>query len=64
MRCDLVAGGLIAAAEEASCRLPVVVRMAGARQEEGRRLLEASGLDVEWVDGLAAAAARIVRRLS
>jgi len=64
MRCDLVAGGLIAAAEECNCRLPIVVRMAGACQEEGRRLLEASGLDVAWVDGLAASAAYIVRRLS
>jgi succinyl-CoA synthetase beta subunit len=64
MRCDLIAGGLITAAEETGCKLPIVVRMAGARREEGRRLLADSPLNIVPEDGLAAAAKAIVRQLS
>lgn len=64
MRCDRIAEGLLEAAGETGCRLPMVVRMAGSRQAEGRRLLEDSGLNVTWADNLADAAACIVRQLS
>jgi succinyl-CoA synthetase beta subunit len=41
-RCDDVARGMLEAAERSPLRVPVVVRLAGTREEEGRRLLEGS----------------------
>ncbi len=65
MRCDLIAESLIAAATATSSRLPIVVRMAGARRDEGRQLLEnQADLNIIWQDGLAAAATAIVQQLS
>ncbi|OEU53362.1 MAG: succinate--CoA ligase subunit beta [Desulfuromonadales bacterium C00003096] len=64
MRCDIVAQGVIDAAEAASCRLPIVVRMAGAQVDAGKALLAASGLNVTCVDGLGEGATRIVEVLS
>lgn len=64
MRCDLIAQGLIAAAEQVGCRLPIVVRMAGARRDEGKNLLQQTQLNISWQDGLAAAATAIVQQLS
>lgn len=43
-RGDEVARGLISARNELSMTLPLVVRMTGTREEEGRRLLEAAGI--------------------
>lgn len=64
MRCDIVAQGVIDAAGVASCRLPIVVRMAGAKVDEGKALLAASGLNVTCVDSLGEGAARIVDLLA
>lgn len=46
VRCDLIAEGIIAAAEEVELRVPVVVRLEGTNVELGRELLEKSGLDI------------------
>jgi succinyl-CoA synthetase beta subunit len=43
-RGDEVARGLISARDELHMSLPLVVRMTGTREEEGRRLLEAAGI--------------------
>lgn len=64
MRCDIVAQGIIDAAVPASCRLPIVVRMAGAQVDEGKALLAESGLNVTCVDGLDDGAVRIVELLA
>ncbi|MET1128477.1 MAG: ADP-forming succinate--CoA ligase subunit beta [Thermoproteota archaeon] len=39
-RCDEVAKGIVSALEEASEKKPVVVRLVGTNEEEGRRILE------------------------
>ncbi len=52
MRCDVIAEGIIAAAEEAGCPLPIVVRMDGTLVEEGKRLLTGSGLNVRFTHDL------------
>ncbi len=44
MRCDVIARGVIAAARNVSLDRPLVVRLEGTNVEEGRRLLEESGL--------------------
>jgi len=43
-RGDEVARGLISARDELGLTLPLVVRMTGTREEEGRQLLEAAGI--------------------
>jgi succinyl-CoA synthetase beta subunit len=44
MRCDTIAEGVIAAAKELAIKVPVVVRLEGTNVEQGRKLLETSGL--------------------
>lgn len=63
MRCDIIAQGIIEAASERGCRLPIVVRMDGNRVEEGKRLLMESGLNVSIGENMGDGARRIVAML-
>jgi len=63
MRCDVIAQGVIEAASEVHCPLPIVVRMDGSQVEEGKKLLMASGLNVQCADNLGDGAQRIVKML-
>lgn len=63
MRCDVIAQGIIEAAAEVHCTLPIVVRMDGSKVEEGKRLLLESGLNVQVGENLGDGAARIVKML-
>lgn len=45
-RCDEVANGIVDALTEVSERKPIVVRMLGTNEEEGRRILESRGISV------------------
>ena len=56
MRCDVIAHGIIEAASEVNCTLPIVVRMDGSKVEEGKKLLRESGLNVQVGDNLGDAA--------
>jgi len=64
MRCDVIAQGIIEAASEVHCTLPIVVRMDGSQVEEGKKLLIDSGLNVQCVDFLGDGAAAIVQMLA
>ena len=44
-RCDYIAEGVVAARREAAVEKPVVVRMMGTNEEEGRRILKEAGID-------------------
>ncbi len=57
-RCDVVAEGLLEALKTVEVRVPVVIRLVGTRQEEGRRMLAEAGLTV--VDTMEEAAQRAV----
>jgi len=46
LRCDVLAEGVVQAAQKTGIRVPVVVRMEGTNVEEGRRILAASGLNL------------------
>ena len=60
LRCDIVARGLMKAAEEMPEAVrPMVVRMLGTNAEEGRELLEQSSLNVTQVTTFAEAAEAI-----
>lgn len=52
MRCDVIAEGIVQAAAETGCSLPIVVRMDGTLVEEGKRLLAESGLNVFFTHDL------------
>jgi succinyl-CoA synthetase beta subunit len=60
MRCDVIAQGIIEAASEVSCQLPIVVRMDGSQVEEGKALLTESPLNVQCADFLGEGAKLIV----
>ena len=55
-RCDLIAQGLIAAARELGLRLPLVVRLKGSHEKQGRALLAHSGLPIACAADMADAA--------
>jgi malate-CoA ligase subunit beta len=59
-RCDWVAEGVVKAYQECGLSLPVVVRLAGTNVEEGKRIIETSGLPLISADTLAEAAAKAV----
>ncbi|MEE4274066.1 MAG: ADP-forming succinate--CoA ligase subunit beta [Thermoanaerobaculales bacterium] len=60
VRCDMVARGVVAAAEEVKLSVPLVVRLEGTNVEEGRRVLAESDLDVIVGEGMADAAEKVV----
>lgn len=55
-RCDLMAQALIAAAREAALKVPMVVRLKGTGEREGRALLAQSGLPIVSAGDMADAA--------
>jgi succinyl-CoA synthetase beta subunit len=60
VRCDLIAEGIIAAVREVHVGVPVVVRLEGTNAEQGRAILDASGLDLLSAADLNQAAQRVV----
>ena len=60
VRCDLIAEGIITAVREVGLDIPVVVRLEGTRVEEGKLLLNESGLKIISADGLSDAADKVV----
>jgi len=44
LRCDVLAEGVVAAAKAVDVKLPVIVRLEGTNVEEGRKILNESGL--------------------
>jgi len=60
MRCDTIAEGVIAAARETRLSVPLVVRLEGTNVEQGRKLLDESGLDLRTAASLDEAAEQVV----
>ncbi|MCX4242486.1 ADP-forming succinate--CoA ligase subunit beta [Paraliomyxa miuraensis] len=60
MKCDVIAQGVIAAVKEVGLQVPLVVRLEGTNVEEGKRLLENSGLPITTGSSLRDAAKKIV----
>ncbi len=60
LRCDVLAAGVIGAVTELGVDVPVVIRMEGTNVEEGRRMLDGSGLNFTTADTMAEAARRAV----
>jgi len=60
VRCDLIAEGIMQAANDVKINVPVVVRLEGTNAKEGRELLDKSGMNIIAVETLADAANKIV----
>ncbi len=54
-RCDDIALGMVKAIGPAHSGIPIVVRFLGTNMEEGKRILQESGLNTHFVDSLAEA---------
>ena len=63
MRCDVLAQGVVDAAKEIKIEVPLVVRLAGTNFEEGKKILESSGLEIISANNLSDAAKKIVEAI-
>jgi succinyl-CoA synthetase beta subunit len=60
MQCDVIAKGIINAAREIEMKVPLVVRLEGTNVEQGRKLLEESGINLITASDLGDAAKKVV----
>jgi succinyl-CoA synthetase beta subunit len=60
MKCDTIAGAIIAAFKEVSPKVPFVVRLEGTNVEIARKMLADSGLNLATANGLTEAAKKVV----
>ena len=60
VRCDEIAKGIIAAVQEVGVEVPVVVRLEGTNVDQGKALLNESGLAIIAADDLNDAAQKVV----
>ncbi len=59
-RCDWVAEGIIQAVEKIELKIPVIVRLSGTNVEQGRKIIEDSGLPLIMAETLKEAADKAV----
>ena len=64
LRCDVLARGVLAAAEKTDIQVPLIVRLEGTNVEEGRKILENSRLKFLVAKDLAEAADQVTRQVS
>jgi len=62
-RCDWIAEGVVRATRSQAIDVPIVVRLAGTNAEEGRRILQESGLDLIVAEDLDDGARKAVAAL-
>ncbi|WP_271439641.1 ADP-forming succinate--CoA ligase subunit beta [Pontixanthobacter luteolus] len=60
MKCDVIADGIVQAAKDVNLSVPLVVRLEGTNVEEGKAILNNSGLPIVSADDLGDAAKKIV----
>ena len=63
MRCDVLAQGVVDAAKEIEINVPLVVRLAGTKFEEGKKILDSSGLKIISAADLSDAAKKVVEAI-
>ncbi len=61
MRCDVIAEGVVTAVRDVGLKVPLVVRLEGTKVEEGKKIINESGLNVIAADDLDDAAQKIVK---
>ncbi|MCL4747280.1 MAG: ADP-forming succinate--CoA ligase subunit beta [Burkholderiaceae bacterium] len=60
MRCDVIAEGVVGASRAVGLKVPLVVRMKGTNEEQGKKILAASGLPIISADTMGEAARKVV----
>jgi succinyl-CoA synthetase beta subunit len=60
MKCDTIAGAILAAFDEVGFHVPLVVRLEGTNVEQGRKLLAESGRKITTAAGMDEAAQKVV----
>jgi succinyl-CoA synthetase beta subunit len=60
MKCDVIANGIVQAAKDVNLQVPLVVRLEGTNVNEGKAILNNSGLAIVSADDLGDAARKIV----
>jgi succinyl-CoA synthetase beta subunit len=63
LRCDVLARGVVAAAEKTAIKVPLIVRLEGTNVEEGRRILQESGLKFMVARDMAEAAEMVTEQV-
>jgi succinyl-CoA synthetase beta subunit len=63
LRCDVLARGVLAAAEKSAIKVPLIVRLEGTNVEEGRRILRNSNLKFEVAKNMAEAAEMVTEQV-
>jgi succinyl-CoA synthetase beta subunit len=63
LRCDVLARGVLAAAEKTDIKVPLIVRLEGTNVEEGREILRNSSLDFLVANNLAEAAQLVTEKV-
>ena len=61
MRCDVIANGVVQAIKDINLNVPLVVRLEGTKVDEGKSIINNSGLNVIAADDLDDAAKKIVK---
>ncbi|MFL6847113.1 MAG: ADP-forming succinate--CoA ligase subunit beta [Sphingomicrobium sp.] len=61
MRCDIIAEGVVSAVKEVGLKVPLVVRLEGTNVEQGKQIINESGLNVISADDLSDGAEKIVK---
>ena len=64
MRCDVIANGIIKAANSIGIKIPIVVRLEGTNAELGKKLLDESGIALQSASDLIEAAEKIIAATS
>jgi succinyl-CoA synthetase beta subunit len=64
MKCDTIAEGIVIAAKEVGLSIPLVVRLEGTNVEQGKAILESSGIQVVTANDLDDAAQKAVKAIS
>ena len=60
MRCDVIAEGVVTAVKEVGLQVPLVVRLEGTNVDQGKEIINSSGLNVIAADNLKDGAEKIV----
>jgi succinyl-CoA synthetase beta subunit len=60
LRCDTLATGVVEATKKVNVNRPIIIRLEGTNVEEGRRILNESGLDFQVAEGMKDASEKIV----
>ncbi|MBW1726938.1 MAG: ADP-forming succinate--CoA ligase subunit beta [Deltaproteobacteria bacterium] len=64
LRCDVLAEGVVKAAEKTGITVPVVIRMEGTNVEQGRKILAESGLNLTTAADMKDAAQKVARMVA